>query len=73
MSDANPMQSAHNQEFAPGQGVYKPRGRIMQISRNSFWGKYNHANSMQFAPFFLLSLHPVKNQKSGIEIRLIRV
>ena len=61
MSDTNFMRSTHNQEFSPGQGVYQARARITQISCNSLWVKYNHVNSVQFAPFFLLSSNPVKN------------
>ena len=60
VSDANFAQSAHNQEFSPGQGGYQARARITQILHNSLWVKYNHANSVQFAPFFLLSSNPVK-------------
>ena len=61
MSDTNFVQSTHNQEFSPGQGVYQARVGITQILRNLLWVKYNHANSAQFAPFFLLSSNPVKN------------
>ena len=66
MSDANFTRSAHNQEFSPGQGVYQARAQITQISRNSFWVKYNHVNSTQFTPFFLLPSNPVKNQNQEL-------
>ena len=66
MSYANSTQSTHNQEFSPGQGVYQARARITQISRNWLWVKYNHANSTQFAPFFLLSSNPVKNRNQEL-------
>ena len=69
-SDANFAQSTHNQEFSLGQGVYQARAQIMQISCNSFWVKYNHVNSTQFTPFFLLSSNPVKNQNQ--ELRFAR-
>ena len=60
MSDANFARSTHNQEFSPGQGVYQARVQITQISHNSLWVKYNHVNSVQFTPFFLLFSNPVK-------------
>ena len=39
----------------PGSGSEPKEPRITQISRNSLWVKYNHANSVRFAPLFLLS------------------
>ena len=53
--------------LSSGQGVYRARVRITQISRNSFWVWYNHANSTQFIPFFLLSSNPVKNRNQELK------
>ena len=41
--------------------------------RNSFWVKYNHANSAHFAPFFLLSPNPVKIRNKESRFAQIRV
>ena len=66
MTDANFAQSMHNQEFSPGQGVYQARAQITQISHNLHWVEYNHMNSAQFAPFFLLSSNPVNNRNQEL-------
>ena len=47
--------------------MYRARVRITQIPRNSFCVQFNHRNSAQFAPFFLLSSNPVKNRNQELK------
>ena len=55
MSDADFVQIRTKRGAFPGPGSEPREPRITQIWHNSFWVKYNHANSTRFTPLFILS------------------